>query len=139
TFEFEDEIAANIELDSIKRDFLLKGWESYGPGILLSGYIDVAEDAGDSATIVVYITKEYDENEAIPSTDPNFSDLNGSLVCYTSNLSLKVFLDAHGQYYVFFPNKIIEASGEKTVLAIPILYMDGVDVAQGEAKVINIE
>jgi hypothetical protein len=140
TIEFEDELEAYIELDSVEEVDSYEGLETYGIGMVISGFIDIDVEAGSEAQVVMYFSNPEDEEEHFSCTDENFSDINDQLISYTDPFKLEEWINTYdGDYEVFIPYKLLNKTGMNKVLAIPILFIDGVDVAHGEPFEIEYE
>lgn len=135
--EFDDEIEAYIELDSVYFDQVSSEYESYGKGMIFEGYFDIDTEAGTNAQIALYFTKSSDDEVPIACNDSNFMDVNNDLVTYSDQVDLIKWMENDGDYQVFLPNKLIQNLGLKSVLAIPVLFIDGVDVGHGEPMQID--
>lgn len=130
---FEDEMAAYIILDSVTVEESYEGFETYGAGLVLSGFVDVDIDAGSEAEVIMYFTAVDDEDEGVPCDDEDFSDINGELITFTDSFTLDEWINEYeGSYEVYVPFSLFSAAGYDRVLAIPVLFVDGVDVAHGE-------
>ncbi|MFN8437334.1 MAG: C1 family peptidase [Cytophagales bacterium] len=138
TFEFEDEVPASIDVDGMETVNEYEGFESYGGGLLLSGKIDIDLDAGSKGQVVIYITKQGNETAYIPCKDELFTDVNNDLVGYTDEFELESWINEYkGEFEVYIPQKFLKAAGQPKLWAVPVLFIDGTDVAHGVPIVVT--